>query len=241
MGRDQEIGLPEGFGRALAAQEGFERRKTARPGFGHVEMGIGAENADVIGQRDHAVREIGVHVEADDDRQVQAVTVADQRQKRAFAIVMALGDHRAVEVEIDRVRAFDAVEDVGRDGFERVVGDGARGFGGTPEDWLEVMARREGALGKARDGQVHALGSGDDIGPAQKARPAIRHLELGQAGEALGEGVGFMLEACDGNAGHLGVVPWNAVGPGAQEDALAALKCTQAALNEPFAIDHPDI
>ena len=51
----------------------------------------------------HRACDVRVQVEARDDRHARANESADARQDFAFAIVEVLGDHCAVQVEIDAV------------------------------------------------------------------------------------------------------------------------------------------
>ena len=73
------------------------------PGFGHVDMRIGAIGDQRVGMLDHLGRDIGVQVEADDQWQVLADHPAHASQNFAFAVVEMFGHHRAMQVEIDRV------------------------------------------------------------------------------------------------------------------------------------------
>ena len=51
----------------------------------------------------HLRRHVGVVVEAGDERDALADGRADPAHQLAFAILMVLGDHRPVQVEIDPV------------------------------------------------------------------------------------------------------------------------------------------
>ena len=156
----------------------------------------------MVREGDHLGREICVQIEADDHGQMRAVAVADTRQERALAIVETVGDHRAMEIEINRIGASDPVEDAAGDPAESIIGDRPRGLGGAPQDRLQVVARSSRGLGKARDRQVHASGLGEHLRPSQKPRPAIGHLEFRHPRLTLGERVGLMLKPGDGNPGH---------------------------------------
>ena len=82
-------------------------------GVGHVDMRIGAIGDQRVGMLDHFRRDIGVQVEADHQRQVLADHLAHAREDFAFAVVEMLGDHRAVQIEIDgveRAGGCDAVD-----------------------------------------------------------------------------------------------------------------------------------
>ena len=72
-------------------------------GVGHVDMRIGAIGDQRVGMLHHLRRHIGVQIEADHQRQVLADHLAHARQNFAFAVVEMLGDHRAVQIEIDGI------------------------------------------------------------------------------------------------------------------------------------------
>ena len=60
---------------------------------------------------DHRARDIGVQVEAGDDRRAQSDDVAHAREQLAFAVVQVLGNHRAMQIEVhavDRARRSEA-------------------------------------------------------------------------------------------------------------------------------------
>ena len=52
---------------------------------------------------DHRARDVGVQVEARDDRHARPDHLAHAREQLAFAVVEMLGDHRAVQVEVHAV------------------------------------------------------------------------------------------------------------------------------------------
>ena len=51
----------------------------------------------------HRARDVRVQVEARHDRHARADDAAHAREDLAFAVVEMLGDHRAVQVEVDAV------------------------------------------------------------------------------------------------------------------------------------------
>ena len=72
-------------------------------GGGHVDVRIGAVRHQRVGLAQHAPRDVGVQVEAGDDRQLRPDDRAQPRQQLAFAVVGVLGHRGAVQVEVDRV------------------------------------------------------------------------------------------------------------------------------------------
>ena len=102
--RDQEVDLAVGLvERPALAQQPVEQRRGAAAGRGHVDMRIGAVADHCAGVRDHRRGHVGVVVEARYDRHPVADQGADAAQQFALAIVVMLGHHRAVQVEIDAV------------------------------------------------------------------------------------------------------------------------------------------
>ena len=78
--------------------------------FAEVDVGIGVAGDDDIGKLGHRVADVGVQVESDDDRAVGSEDGADAAQKIAFAVVDALDDHGAVQVQqrtVDRHGGFE--------------------------------------------------------------------------------------------------------------------------------------
>lgn len=67
-------------------------------------MRIGAEGDERVSHRHHERRDIAVQVEADDERNVRPDRSAHPPQQFAFAVIMVLRDHGAVQVEIDAVQ-----------------------------------------------------------------------------------------------------------------------------------------
>ena len=104
----------------------------------------------------HLRRDVGVQVEARDQRNVVANDAAHARQDLAFAVVEMLGDHGAMQVEIDgieRAGGGDAVDHDRHDALKGVPGD---------------MRRRACAAGNRRNefpavgfGTVHEAGKPD--------------------------------------------------------------------------------
>ncbi len=102
--RDQEIDLAVGLvKRPALAQQSVEQRGGAAAGRRHVDMRIGAVADHRAGVLDHRRGHVGMVVEAGHDRQPVADQRADAAQQFALAVVVVLGDHRAVQVEIDPV------------------------------------------------------------------------------------------------------------------------------------------
>src|SRR6187200_3252811 len=79
--------------------------RAGAPRVGHIDVGIGAVGDQRIGMFDHFRRDIGVEIEARHQRQILADHLAYAGEDFAFAVVEMLGDHRAMQVEIDAIRS----------------------------------------------------------------------------------------------------------------------------------------
>ena len=155
--------------RPSRAQRALEQPRRALAGGGHVDVRIGAIGDEAVGMLDHRARDVGVQVEARDDGNAGADDLAHAREQLALAVVEMLGDHRAVQVEVDAVdrpglrsRASHLADDA----LVRVRGDvrrrrgraprEARGCGGRPRAaprarrWPECWRRRAAARSPRR-------------------------------------------------------------------------------------------
>ena len=94
--------------------EPMQQPQGACAGLRHVDVRIGAIDHQAVGQLHHLRGDVGVQVQADDDRQVRAQAVAQAAQQLALAVLVRLADHRAVQVEVEAVEAAQGVE-VGED------------------------------------------------------------------------------------------------------------------------------
>ena len=103
----------------------------------------------------------------------------------ALAILKAFRDHRAMQVQIDRIdRAClpHTVDDTAGNHVEGVVGHRAGRFGGAPKDRDERDAgNHAGGSRETGDGQVHAARAFDNLGAGEECGPAVGHFELRHA------------------------------------------------------------
>ena len=90
-------------GRFAQAQGPVEQPRRALTGRRHVDVRVGAICDQAVALLDHRARDIGVQVEAGDDRRALSDDAAHAREQLAFAVVQVLGDHRAVQIEVDPV------------------------------------------------------------------------------------------------------------------------------------------
>ena len=154
----------------LAGQHAHQRAAGAAGGVGHVDVGIGAVAGHDRGALDHGVGHLGVEIERDRDRHVGG-DLADAVQQLAFAVVVVLGDHGAVQGEQDGVAALpDLVDDRRRHLLVGGLGDEARGMGGGRHRHGEFRPGLAGHLDEAAEGGVGPLGLLDGARAAQLAR-----------------------------------------------------------------------
>ena len=172
-------GLVEAF---AGADQAHQQAGGARAGFGHVHMGIGAVDRQRIGVFDHGPGDVGMQVETGHHRHRRAHDFTHPAQQLAFAIVVMLGDHRTVQVEINAIEAarrFQARDQVVGKALERVLGDMRRGRGGRPRERRQPMAGRA----QRDDRALHR-----NVGPGHRLEQGIALLDRRPAA-ALHEGL----------------------------------------------------
>jgi hypothetical protein len=204
---NEEIDLPIGLvERPAVFQQAVEQLRGPAAGLRHVDMRVGAV-ADHCGRVPHHLRRhVRVVVEARDDRHPVADERPDAPQQLALAVLVMFGDHCAVQIEID------AVERTGRgEVFEhrpghRLVGV-ALDIGGrrrrAPAERHKVVSQFLQCLDGAGDRDVEPLDRIDQLGPADKARPRIRALEIRPGRTLRRKSVGFVLKPADRNPRHV--------------------------------------
>ena len=89
-------------GPALGDEPQQQLRGTAAGGR-HIDMRVGAVADHRTGVPHHLRGQVGVVVEAGDDRQLLPDLRPDAAQQLALAVFVVLGHHRAVQVQIDAV------------------------------------------------------------------------------------------------------------------------------------------
>ena len=159
------------FGSTSPASMRISVRPDAARGVGHVDVGIGAVAGDDAGALDHGVGHLGVEVERHRDRHVRR-DPADAIQKLAFAVVVVLGHHRAVQREQHGVAALlDLVDDGRRHLLVGGLGDQAGRMGGRRHRHGELRTGLARHLDEAAQRGVGAFGFLD----GRRARSARRH------------------------------------------------------------------
>ncbi len=209
--RDQEIDLAIGLvERPALAQEAVEQRGGAAAGRRHVDMRVGAVADHRARVAHHLRRHVGVVVEAGDDRDPIADESADAAQQFALAVLVMLGHHRAVQVEIDAVdRGLrgEVVEDGAGDpliGRALDIGGGRRR---APAQRQQVVAFRAQRLDRAGDRDVVAVDGVDQLGAADKAGPRIGPREIVPGRALRRKGVGLVLKPADRDPRHPSPLP----------------------------------
>jgi hypothetical protein len=189
-------------------------------GLGHVGVRVLLVADEGVHTRRHRVRQVGVEVERRHDRHRRSDHLADRLDQEAFAVVVVLQRHRAVEDEqdaVDRQRGPDPGHDLVAQRVERLAGDPA--------------ARHDRAVGR-RD-QLHAEPPGLGDGAAVDGAGAFeveqvltaddgaeaRTQEIGERRRLPLEGVGLLGDAAgdDPHPGLLGESSrWTASGAGSR-------------------------
>ena len=179
----------DGLGAALdgAFQDGEQVLRAVR----HVDVGILLEQNQRRGIAHRALADIAVQVELDTHRDVGADHLAHVGEQVAFAIVVALGDHRAVagqEHGIDRHRCLEIGDDLVAetliDLFHRLAGrhgEGAQALDDLPAFGLGALAPD----GERRTEHRHILAV---AGLAEQAGVLEELMTSGNGGECVGLG-----------------------------------------------------
>ena len=146
-------------------------------------------------------------VEARDDRNARPDDAAYALQQRAVRIGAMLGDHRAVQIEVDAVEsvselALEILEQHRGDALVRIARDAARRLGGAPEQRHAFVAQPAQLLHRSGRGQVDAGDRLEQRRPAREPRPGIGRDEIGVRREDVRERVGLVLNAAYRDARH---------------------------------------
>jgi hypothetical protein len=143
-----------------------------------------------------------VQVETDHDRNRGADDFAYASQQLAFAILVMLGNHRAVQIEVYRVQrlsiAQPGTDQVGHP-LERVARDVTARFGGAPAKRQQLVPLLPRAFDKAGERDVEPLHDVDQFLPDAQTGPAIRALEILERRQVGRKSIGFVLKAADRN------------------------------------------
>nr|WP_266919718.1 hypothetical protein [Streptomyces sp. NBC_00893] len=102
--------------------------------------------------------DVGVQVQAHHDRDIVPNDRAQSAEQFAFAVVMVFGRHRAVQVEVDRIRpnGLCRIEDLAGDALVGVAGDPSGRAGRRPDHGhdVPVVGPRGGEKAAHRDVDV---------------------------------------------------------------------------------------
>ena len=143
-------------GSAAGVQYIAHQLRRTGTGFAHIDMrivAIGGERGCGVA---HLGADIGVKIEAGDNRRFGRQRGADAAEERPLAILKMLRHHGAVQIEIDGVGFCrgDVFQQHGGDALERVLRHMRRGRSGTPGKRQKLMARIVGRSDKSGERQV---------------------------------------------------------------------------------------
>ena len=193
------------MGLAAARQHALDQLGRPRPGLGHVDVGIGAEDRQGVAQRDHGRGDVAMEIEAGDQRRLRPDHPADPGQELPFSVLQVFGDHGAVQVEIDGIavaQAREVFEDLAGDTLIGLFGDLGRGGRLGPAQGQQLVAALARPLDEAGDRQVDACDRLDERRPAGQARPSATPCEVLEGRLRRREGVGLVLKAADRDPRH---------------------------------------
>ena len=144
-------------------------------------------------------------VEAGHDRQLVAHDAADAAQQLALAVLGVLGDHGAVQVEIDRVERPELAQVLVEQRPHLLVGVLGH-VGGRrrrrPGQRHDLVAELGQPLHRAGDRDVEAFDARDHLRPAQQRRPGVGAHELLPGRLLRRERVRLVLKATDRDTRH---------------------------------------
>ena len=191
-----------------ALQAPLEQACREAPGVGHVDVRVGPVGDQCIGRRQHLLRDVGMQVEAGNDRDPRPGQRANPRQQLALGVVEMVGDRGAVQVEVDRVegaafeRALHVADDHAGEALERVLGDLRRRRRPGPARRHEAPAALARRFDEAADRDVVADHRLDHRVAFDEGREGLAAVERGPVGARRREGVGLVQEAADQHALH---------------------------------------
>ena len=146
-----------------------------------------------------------MQVEAGHDGHLRPHHRAYAPQQFRFAVVEMVGDHGAVQVQVDGVdgpRIGEAADDRAANAFERVLGDMGRRARRTPGESDELVAVCVQRGDGTRRGNVGAREARRDLCAIGERRPPTPLFERGEGGLRRCKRVRFMLETADRDARH---------------------------------------
>jgi hypothetical protein len=205
-GGDQEGQLAIGLvGLAAARHHALDQLSRPGAGLGHVDVGIGAENRQGVAQLDHGRRDVGMEVEAGDQRRLRPDHPADPGQELPFSVLQVFGDHGAVQVEIDGIavaQAREVFEDLAGDTLIGLFGDLGRRGGLGPAQGQQFVAALARPLNEAGNRQVDPGDRLDERRPAGQAWPGPAAREVLEGRLRRREGICLVLKAADRDPRH---------------------------------------
>ncbi len=161
----------------------MQQLRGAPAGRGHVHVRIGPVGDQAIGARLHAGSHVRVQVERCHDRCAVARGGAQPGQQFALAVVVMLGHHGTVQIEVDGIGIVSAarLDDLARDPLERVFRDRAGRIGRRPQHRHQRVPGRLHGGQEARDRHI-GVAQGQHLGAPLDRRPAFSFDELAVGG-----------------------------------------------------------
>ena len=183
----------------------FQEPGRACAGGGHVDVRVRAIGDQPVGVLDHRARHVGVQVEARHHRNFRPDDAAHARQQFAFAIVEVLGDHRAVQVEVDAVDAASLLQPAQHfadDPLVRVARDVRGRRCRAPCEADGSVSRGVQRVQRTGRGDVGARQTRCDGVAERELRPTPAILERGIIRLRRRKGVGLVLESAYRDDSH---------------------------------------
>jgi len=215
MERHQEGQRPPRLAQPAAREQALHQRVGAAARLAHVDVRVGAVRDHRIGDRRHRRADIAVQVERAHDRHRGPDDRAHAAHDLGFRIVVVIGHHRAMQVEIDGVEPSglnEALDHLRHHALEGIARHGAARLGRAPHQRHHFVAgrRRGGDEAAARTRQLRV---GGDVAAVQEGQARRPRGEVRVGRRRRREGVGLVQEAREGNARHGGLRQRSTAGP----------------------------
>ena len=171
-------------------------------------MGICPVGHHGIRERKHLGRDVGVVVQAHDDRHGVAHDCPDPPKDLCFCVVEQLVDHGAVQVQENSVNRHVRRHGAGQfadDPLERVIGDRAAGAAAGPHEWDSFVLRAH-RLEESRHGERVAGQALEQVLAAHQWRAVTMLRKMPEVGPVRRERVCLVLKTtdCDTRHGNVG-------------------------------------
>jgi hypothetical protein len=143
-----------------------------------------------------------MQVEADHHGDRRAYDFTHAAQQFTLPVFVMFGHHRSVQIEVDRLQlgslSQSAANQIGH-ALESVARYVAARFGGAPAQRVQLMAGALRRIDKSAQRDIEPGHGLDQCFTDGESRPAVGAFESLERRQVRREGIGFVLEAADGD------------------------------------------